>query len=353
MNSDRNISKTITKGKQEQDSEKESKRRKRSEALSSTSEQENSMSEQATPNKSNRKQQKKKSKNNDDPINEIDMEPKVVDDELTEVIKQMKQMNSKLERVESAMKKMDSRLEGTIKKGDGTIRETIKDLLLEMKEELLKSMVNRIEVLEGKLFERDMENDKLRTRLETLEKSITDIKQESDLIVRKAIREEEMRKQGENDAEQYSRRNNIKIKGIPDPDPNEPATETATKVINFFKEKKIAEISMNDFDIVHRIPNRESKNRDIIFKFVSRFTKDKIIRNRKLLKNSNVYVNEDLTKINLQVLMCVKKKMMDEVKDAWTSNGIIKYRDQMGHVRSVKQDEYQEWLDLPWPNRRQ
>ncbi|KAH3895604.1 hypothetical protein DPMN_019769 [Dreissena polymorpha] len=264
MNSDRNISKTITKGKQEQDSEKESKIRKRSEALSSTSELENSMSEQATPNKSNRKQQKKKSnsKNNDDPINEIDMEPKVVDDELTEVIKQMKQMNSKLERVESAMKKMDSRLEGTIKKGDGTIRETIKDLLLEMKEELLKSMVNRIEVLEGKLFERDMENDKLRTRIETLEKSITDIKQESDLIVRKAIREEEMRKQGENDAEQYSRCNNIKIKGIPDPDPNEPATETATKVIKIFKEKKIAEISMNDFDIVYRIPKkRKQKSR--------------------------------------------------------------------------------------------
>ncbi|KAH3812801.1 hypothetical protein DPMN_141240 [Dreissena polymorpha] len=237
MNSDRNISKTITKGKQEQDSEKESKR-KRSEALSSTSELENSMSEQAAPNKSNRKQQKKKSKNNDDPINENDMEPKVVDDELNEVIKQMKQMNSKLERVESAMKKMDSRLEGTIKKGDGTIRETIKDLLLEMKEELLKSMVNRIEVLEGKLFERDMENDKLRTREETLEKSITDIKQESDLIVRKALREEEMRKQGENDAEQYSRRNNIKIKGIPDPDPNEPATETATQVINYSKRKK-------------------------------------------------------------------------------------------------------------------
>ncbi|KAH3875636.1 hypothetical protein DPMN_038908 [Dreissena polymorpha] len=102
------------------------------------------MSEQATPNKSSRKQQKKKSKNIDDSINENDIEPQIIDDERTEVIKQMKQMNSKLERVESAMKKMDTRLEGTIKKGDGTIRETIKDLLLEMKEELLKSMVNII-----------------------------------------------------------------------------------------------------------------------------------------------------------------------------------------------------------------
>ncbi|KAH3856008.1 hypothetical protein DPMN_098588 [Dreissena polymorpha] len=62
-----------------------------------------------------------------------------------------------------------------------------------------------------------------------------------------------MRKQGETDAEQYSRRNNIKIKGIPDPDPNEPATEKATIVI-FFKEKKLAEILMNDFAIVQRIP---------------------------------------------------------------------------------------------------
>ncbi|KAH3842188.1 hypothetical protein DPMN_115683 [Dreissena polymorpha] len=97
---------------------------------------------------------------------------------------------------------------------------------------------------------------------------------------------------------------------------NEPATETATKVINFFKEKKIAECSMNDSDIVHRVTNRENKNREIIVKFLSSFTKDQIIRNRKLMKNSNVYLNENLTKLNLQVLMCVKQKMMGEVKDA-------------------------------------
>ncbi|KAH3813927.1 hypothetical protein DPMN_142400 [Dreissena polymorpha] len=141
------------------------------------------MSEQATPNKSNRKQQKKKAKNIDDAIHEQDIETKIVNDERTEVIKQMKQINSKLGRVECAMKKMDTRLEGTIKRG--TIRETMKDLLLEMKKELLKSMVNRIEVLE-----RDMENDKLKARVETLEKSITEIKQENDLITRKAQKEE-------------------------------------------------------------------------------------------------------------------------------------------------------------------
>ncbi|KAH3787348.1 hypothetical protein DPMN_165472 [Dreissena polymorpha] len=51
-------------------------------------------------------------------------------------------------------------------------------------------------------------------------------------------------------------------------------------------------------------------------------------KKRRKLKNTGVFINEDLTRINLHVLMCIKKKMNDEVQDAWTVNGSIRYKRQ-------------------------
>jgi len=45
-----------------------------------------------------------------------------------------------------------------------------------------------------------------------------------------------------------------------------------------------------------------------------------------------VFVNEDLTRINFHVYMCVKKKMPNEVDQVWTYNGTIKYRSKMNQV---------------------
>ena len=62
-------------------------------------------------------------------------------------------------------------------------------------------------------------------------------------------------------------------------------------------------------------------------------------------------MNEDLTKVKLLVFMCVKKKMMDEMKDAYISKMVIKYRDHMEQIHTVKHEEYEEYLDLPRPYR--
>lgn len=89
-----------------------------------------------------------------------------------------------------------------------------------------------------------------------------------------------------------------------------------------------------DIDIAHRLgikkkekpkPGETVQPRKIIIKFNSRYRRDEILRKRKLFKGTDIFVNEDLTKINQLVLSCVRKKMKDEVEKAWTRNGRIMY----------------------------
>ncbi|WAR06705.1 SVEP1-like protein [Mya arenaria] len=88
---------------------------------------------------------------------------------------------------------------------------------------------------------------------------------------------------------------------------------TTTKVIAFLKDKWIINIVHIDVDIAHRLPNKKNTKRNNIVKFQFRMLKENILKSRKLLKNSSCFINKDLTRENQRVLMCVKRKMNDEV----------------------------------------
>ncbi|KAH3868294.1 hypothetical protein DPMN_031437 [Dreissena polymorpha] len=72
--------------------------------------------------------------------------------------------------------------------------------------------------------------------------------------------------------------------------------------------------------------------------------------NRKQLKGTDIFINEDMTKLNLHVLMCVKKKMPDEINSAWFMNGKIFYKNHMDKIQTVQFEDYEHWTNLPWPN---
>ena len=86
----------------------------------------------------------------------------------------------------------------------------MEDIVKEMKDELLKSVIGKIEILEGCLLEKQQENDKLRTEIDYLKERTENTKQENvQLPMRKHNLEEKI-----NDLEQYSRRNKIRISGV-------------------------------------------------------------------------------------------------------------------------------------------
>ena len=262
------------------------------------------------------------------------------------------------------LSEINKKLSNVITKGDDTIREMIKDIFQQMKEEFLKSVSHRIDILEGKLFEKDKENESLRKKIAELE---TDIENRKSEIVEQKLEKENLVKQMEknaeiadskiNDLEQYGRRNNLKINGLPESEGDETAEMTADILIEKLN-GVIGGLNLkpDDIDIAHRLgkkkrpkPNETVYPRRVIVKFHSRCKRDAILRNRKLFKGTDIYVNEDLTKINQLVLSCVRKKMSDEVEKAWSKNGRIMYENKTGEIVEVVYSEFQEWIDLPWP----
>lgn len=263
--------------------------------------------------------------------------------------KHLKDITRKLGEVDRSIAEIKVRMGNVMTKDDRSIRQTIQDFLQQMKDELLASVNKNIEVLESRLFDREREHDELRERVGTLERKIESQAIDVETLKKEIMKKDEARRKAENEMEQYSRRNNLIISGVEDDDPDESAEGTAKVVIKMLEENKIYNLSMSHIDIAHRLPSKPGKRRDIIVKLVSRNTKIDILKNRRNLKGKGIFINENLSKLNFTVYMCVKRKMKDEVSQVWTRNGTIMYRDKADGVHTVKFEDYDEWLDLPWP----
>ena len=130
-----------------------------------------------------------------------------------------------------------------------------------------------------------------------------------------------------NNNEQYSRRSNVRIYGLENVTPavvgvegNEDCVNTA---LTFFNEHLGLDLSRSNIDRSHRVGKaNDAGYRALIVKFASYEAKQAVMRVRKNLKGSKVYINEDLTWSNQQLY----KKARDVCKNkAWvfTADGYI------------------------------
>lgn len=302
------------------DSDSENKKRKRSEQ-SSVSDLDNSV------NSENKKGKAKKKKKKEDKMSKL----KEVSD---------KEMETSDSSVASQLEAMNKKLANVISKDDKTLQKLIRQTFKEMKEELLKSVSHRIDILEGKLFEKEKENDNLKEKIESLEKANETLKTKNEEKVVEMEKEIAKRKKELNELEQYGRRNSIRIFGIPESkdETAEQTAQTAAEAIN----AHLSNVTLRryDIDIAHRLGKKSRGNRPIIMKFVSRMTRDIVFRGRRSMISSNIYINEDLTALNNHILGCVRKKKCDEVDSAWSTNGKIYFKNKHNSVHEVKYEDY-------------
>ena len=163
------------------------------------------------------------------------------------------------------------------------------------------------------------------------------------------LREEIKRLREDHDAlEQYGRRNNLRISGIPEQE-QEDTTEAVMAIANGVM-KLDPPLQPGDVEVSHRLPKpRNSKPgepRQVIVRFRSKATRYGVISNRKNLKAYNeenackLYINEDLTSTRARLLSTVRalqrKRHFDQV---WTYNGNVKVKDLTGHVISIRNIE--------------
>ena len=188
--------------------------------------------------------------------------------------------------------------------------------------------------LESKIMDLEIKLDKLENSITSMDK----VKEQSALEYDKLLSKIQEVKRNTVENEQYSRKSNFKVLGIRDEYKNE---DTRARIINLCKEKLNIDIAEKEIDAAHRMGPRHRNgkdiNRSIIVKCVRRDLKYKIIKARKLLKNSDIVIVDDLCYEMQQLFNRTKSDQM--VQDSWTFNNKIFFKDLQNKVHSIHYGE--------------
>lgn len=127
--------------------------------------------------------------------------------------------------------------------------------------------------------------------------------------------------------EQYSRRNCLLVHGIKET-PKENATEAAIGVLN---SKLNLRLSVDDIDRCHRLQTRNTTrtaaqvvaegHKPIIIKFISYRVRERVWKNKKMLKGTGILVTESLTVKRLKLYREVQEIVGK--RRCWTMDGRI------------------------------
>ena len=282
--------------------------------------------------------------------------------EIKTILKQLENINKKLNNV---LTKDDRYIHDVIEKtvekklsaqkiyakDEDAIQELVDKLVEKKIEKITASFEKRIEVLECQLFEKAQENEKLREEIKTMNHKIEEKQDGAAQVDRDNSYQTEQTRKRLNDLEQYTRSNNIRVYGIPDTNETESPTQTIKIFLKEIKDLPIDVVDETDIDIAHRLGRfNPNKPRPVIIRFTTRMVKDDIMRQKKILRQRKIFVNEDLTRLNQQVFTAIRLRCQDEVKSVWTRNGRIMIRRYNDSISPVDFEFYHQWLELPWPN---
>ena len=135
-----------------------------------------------------------------------------------------------------------------------------------------------------------------------------------------------------NRLEQYGRRSNVEIAGIPDEISN---TDLEGKVVEILKEIDVA-VNPREIEACHRLPKgRFTKGpARTIVRFVNRKNCDAIFSKKRNLKNidkkklkirENIYINHSLCRDYRRLWQCARKLFTDgKISRFWVSNGTVR-----------------------------
>ena len=111
-----------------------------------------------------------------------------------------------------------------------------------MKDKIVGTLVKRIEIVESELHDTAIKNTELN-------KDLNECKVVNNELKPQLKEEKECRTKELNELEQYGRRNNIRISGLPHDDPNEHAHESTEGVLKLLNNRLGLSLGYNDIDI--------------------------------------------------------------------------------------------------------
>ena len=127
--------------------------------------------------------------------------------------------------------------------------------------------------------------------------------------------------------EQYNRRENVRIIGLPEVSSNETYEQTIEKVANLATGLE-TNMTAEDISIAHRLPNRNNKRpRHVIVRFARRVERVNMLKNKKNLANfeplQHVRIFEDMTAPRLKFFNLMKND--PNIEKVWSREGTLFY----------------------------
>lgn len=140
----------------------------------------------------------------------------------------------------------------------------------------------------------------------------------------KALRDENLQlKKSADSREQYARAQNVRIFGL-QRHVDENSVSLKANILDLFKNKLKIDMSENDLRNVHRVGSKISvpdKPPAVLVQFANSDLRSAVFKQRKLLKNTQLSVREDLTQNRLSLLKSAVNKFTS--KNAWCLHGNI------------------------------
>lgn len=154
-------------------------------------------------------------------------------------------------------------------------------------------------------------------------KEITDLKKRVEQVeLRQDDEQVRVLKKEVNDLEQYSRRQNLEIRGLPLVE-----REDLLKELNgLARELELKELSREDLEGLHRLPSKPGRPSPVLARFVSRVTRDQWMEKRSNLRSvrPGVLFLDNLTARNKKLLWLAKTKATDKgYQFTWQKNGKV------------------------------
>ena len=185
--------------------------------------------------------------------------------------------------------------------------DSIKNKLNDVQSRIIRLEEKEREFQESLEFTQDIMDKKIETHKEQLEKKMEDIENNGMAVHMTKVKEleEDLRR-----LEDRNRRNNLRVDGVRENE-GESWNETEIKVKKLLRDRlKIDDVII---ERAHRMGKKnKDKPRTIIFKLLSYKDKERIMKNRKMLKNTGIFINEDFS----DATMKIRKELRIEMKKA-------------------------------------
>lgn len=137
-----------------------------------------------------------------------------------------------------------------------------------------------------------------------------------------------------NELEQHSRMNDVVITGLmikprsyaravvsDAGQPSESETQSVEQQVASFLRSKGIEMDLEHIEACHQIPTRGSRKPMVIMRFVNRRNKVALLKQGRKLKDTDVYMNDNLTKHNADIARKARQlKKQNKIQHTWVAN---------------------------------